>query len=122
MILLALKASISVLIFAIGMSATVSDVAYLWQRPALLGRSLLAMYVFVPLVAVLMALGLDLPWGTEVALVVLGICAGAPLLPRKLVKLGGNPTYIFSLIVTTSVLSIITVPAGLALLSRVRVV
>jgi len=118
-ILFALKASITVLIFAIGMSATTSDITYVWRRPVLLGKSLLAMYVIVPLVAVLMARGLDLPWGTGAALVVLGTCAGAPLLPKKLVKLGGNPTYIFSLIVATSILAIITVPAGLTLLGGV---
>ena len=88
--LVALKASIAALIFAIGMSATMSDVAYIWRRPVLLGKSLLAMYVIVPLSAALMARGLALPWGTEVALMVLAICAGAPLLPKKLVKLGGD--------------------------------
>jgi bile acid:Na+ symporter, BASS family len=116
-VLLVLKATIGVLIFAIGMTVTMSDVAYVWRRPVLLAKSLFAMYVVVPLVAVLMARGLDLPWGTGVALVVLGVCAGAPLLPKKLIKLGGNPTYILSLVVTTSILAIITVPAGLALLS-----
>jgi predicted Na+-dependent transporter len=118
---LLLKISIAVLIFGIGMSATASDVAYVWRRPALLGKSLLAMYIVVPLGAVLMARALDLPWGTKVALVVLAICAGAPLLPKKLVKLGGDPSYIFSLVVTTSLLAIVTVPAGLHVLSRYAV-
>lgn len=118
-ILFSLKASITALIFAIGLSATTSDIAYVWRRPVLLGKSLLAMYVVVPLVAVLMARGLELPWGTGAALVVLGTCAGAPLLPRKLVKLGGNPAYIFSLVVATSLLAILTVPAGLALLGGI---
>jgi len=116
--LFALKASIAALIFAIGMSATMSDIIYVWRRPLLLVKSLLAMYVIVPLLAVLMARGLDLPWGTEVALMVLAICAGAPLLPKKLIKLGGDPSYVFSLVVTTSLLAVVTVPAGLHVLSR----
>jgi BASS family bile acid:Na+ symporter len=118
MIILALRVSIAVLLFATGMSVTLKDVAWLWRRPVLLAKSVLAMYVVAPLIAVLMARALDLPRPTEVALVVLAICAGAPLLPRKLVKLGGDESYVFSLVVTTSLLAIVTVPASLHLLEE----
>jgi BASS family bile acid:Na+ symporter len=53
------------------------------------------------------------------ALVVLAICAGAPLLPKKLIKFGGDPSYVFSLIVTTSLLAIVTVPASLHFLAEI---
>jgi BASS family bile acid:Na+ symporter len=116
--LIALKLTIAALIFAIGLNAALSDVVWVWRRPLLLARSLLAMYVVIPVAAVLMTRVLDLPWGTEAALVVLAICAGAPLLPKKLAKLGGDPAYGFSLVVATSLLSIVTIPAGLQLLSH----
>ena len=69
MLLLVLKVSIAVLLFATGMSVTAKDVAWLWRRPVLLGKSILAMYVVAPVVAVLMARTLDLPRPTELALV-----------------------------------------------------
>ena len=115
--MLLLKASIAALIFAIGMAATTDDIVYLWRRPVLLAKSILAMYVVVPLVAVLMAWALDLPRSTELALVVLAVCAGAPLLPKKLIKAGGDPAYVFSLIVTTSLVAIVSVPVSLHLLA-----
>ena len=118
MLVLALKVSIAVLLFATGMSVTVKDVTWLWRRPVLLGKSALAMYVVAPVVAILMARTLDLPRPTEVTLVILAICAGAPLLPRKLIKLGGDAPYVFSLVVTTSLLAIVTVPASLHLLEK----
>ena len=118
MLLILLKASIAALIFAIGMTATTEDIVYLWRRPRLLLKSIIAMYVVMPAVAVLMARMLDLPPRTELALMVLAICAGAPLLPKKLIKFGGDPSYVFSLIVTTSILAILTVPASLYLLSE----
>jgi BASS family bile acid:Na+ symporter len=90
MLLILLKASIAALIFAIGMTATTEDIVYLWRRPALLLKSIIAMYVVMPAVAVLMARTFDLPPRTELALVVLVICAGAPLLPKKLIKFGGG--------------------------------
>jgi len=119
MLLILLKASIAVLIFAIGMTATTEDIVYLWRRPAQLLKSIIAMYIVMPAVAVLMARTFDLPPRTELALVVLAICAGAPLLPKKLIKLGGDPSFVFSLIVTTSLLAIVTVPASLYLLAEV---
>ena len=82
MLPLLLKVSIAGLILAIGMTATKDDIVYLWRRPVLLAKSLLAMYVVMPLVAILMARTLDLPRSTELALVVLAVCAGAPLLPK----------------------------------------
>lgn len=116
--MLLLKLSIAALILGIGMTATMDDVTYLWRRPVLLGKSLLAMYVAMPLVAALMARTLDLPRSTELGLVILAVCAGAPLLPKKLLKAGGDPAYVFSLIVTTSLLAIVTVPVSLHLLSH----
>jgi BASS family bile acid:Na+ symporter len=117
MLLIILKTSIATLILAIGMAAVTDDIVYLWRRPVLLVKSIIAMYVVMPAVAVLMSYVLDLPVRTELALVILAICAGAPLLPRKLIKFGGDPSYVFSLIVSTSLLAIVTVPASLHLLA-----
>ena len=83
----------------------------------MLVKSIIAMYVVVPTVAVLMARVFDLPERTELALVILAICAGAPLLPKNPIKFGGDPSYVFSLIVNTSLLAIVTVPASLHLLA-----
>lgn len=113
---LLLKTSIAALVFATGLNAAPDDIAWLWRRPALLLKAFLAMYVAVPLAAILMVRTLDLPSGTEIAIVVLAICAGAPLLPRKLVHYGGDPRYAISLVVATSLLAILAVPAWLHVL------
>jgi BASS family bile acid:Na+ symporter len=110
-----LKAAVAVIVFAIGMDSTLKDATYLWRRPRLLLRSLLAMYVLVPLTAVALVKLLTLPPGVEIALLVLAVSAGAPLLPRKLLGIGDG-VYIFSLVVTSSFLAIILVPAWLVLL------
>jgi BASS family bile acid:Na+ symporter len=82
-------------------------------------KSVTAMYVVMPAVSVLMVSVFELPARTELALVILAICAGAPLLPKKLIKFGGDPAYVFSLIVNTSLIAIITVPAFLHLLADI---
>jgi BASS family bile acid:Na+ symporter len=114
-LLLALKASIALLIFAVGLGSRLKDFSYLTQRPGVMLRSLLAMYVVVPLLALAAVQLLQLPPGVEIALLVLAISAGAPLLPRKLMRLG-NEEYVFSLVVISSLLAIVTVPAWLTVL------
>ncbi len=69
-----------------------------------------AMYVVVPIAVLLAVKALPLPVAVKTAMVVLAISAGAPLLPRKLMTLG-REGYVFSLIVTSSLLAVVAVPA-----------
>ena len=116
-LLLALKVSVGALIVAIGMGSTPADLGYLWRRPGLALRSFLAMYVLVPVAALLLVTTLPLSVGVKAALLVLAASAGAPLLPRKLSKFGGG-SYVVSLVVASSLLAIVFVPAWVAFLGR----
>ena len=71
--------------------------------------------VLVPLAALALVKVLTLPPGVEIGLLVLAVSAGAPLLPRKLLHIGDG-AYIFSLVVTSTLLAIVLVPAWLAAL------
>lgn len=113
-LLLLIKASVFGMVLAIGMRARWADVLYLWHRPGLLIRSLLAMYVLVPLVAFALVKLLPMTLSTKAALLVLAASAGAPLLPRKLAKVGEG-AYALSLVVISSFLATIVVPAWVAL-------
>jgi BASS family bile acid:Na+ symporter len=81
-------------------------------------RSLLAMYVLVPLAAVLLVRFLPLNAPVAAALLVLAVSAGAPLLPRKLSKVESG-SYPLSLVFVSSLLAIVLVPAGVYLLAQV---
>ena len=118
MLMLYLKLTIATLVFATGLSSSRKDLLWLWRRPVLLGRSFAAMYLCVPLIAVAIVSIFDLPWNTRVALLFLSISSGAPLLPKRLIWLGGDPAYVFSLVVATSLLAIVTVPLSLHLLGH----
>ena len=115
-LLLAVKLAIAAMILAIGMSSALSDLNYLWFRPKLLLRSLLAMYVVVPLVMLAIVDLFPIAPAVKAALLVLAVSAGAPLLPRKVSGIG-NGAYIFSLVVTSSLVAIVVVPAWIAFLS-----
>lgn len=114
-LLIVLKITVTIIIFGIGLDSTPYDAVRLFRQPALLLRSLLAMYVLVPLAAVGLVILLPLPPGAEAALLVLAVSSGAPLLPRKLLGIGDG-AFIFSLVVASSVLAVILVPLWLEML------
>ena len=114
-LLVLLKITVTVIVFGIGLDSTLRDAMRLFRHPGLLVRSVLAMYVLVPLAAVALVKMLPLAPGVEAGLLVLAVSAGAPLLPRKLLGIGDG-AYIFSLVVISSVLAIVLVPVWLALL------
>jgi BASS family bile acid:Na+ symporter len=88
----------------------------LLRQPGLLVRSLLAMYVLTPLAAVLLVRAFSAPLAVDIAVLLMAISAGAPALPKKLLKLGANPPYVYSLSVIAALLAIVTVPVSLAIL------
>lgn len=116
---LLLQGGLFMTVLALGSNATGEDVAYLWRRPALLARAFVAMYVVTPLVTLALLAVMPLPRPTQVALVLLAIAPSLPASPKNMLKLGANPAYVHSLLVSTSLLATFTVPASLAVLSAV---
>lgn len=104
-------------VFALGLHTSWKDVTYLFSKPGLFLRSILAMYVLTPLIAVLLAIAAPAPLKIKVAVLLMAISAGAPALPKKLLKLGANQQYVRSLSVNTTLLAIVTIPLSLAALS-----
>jgi predicted Na+-dependent transporter len=116
LLLTGLKLAVGLMILGIGLSATMGDLGLLWRRPRLLLRSLVAMYLLVPLAAGLLVKLLPITIPAKVALLVLAVSAGAPLLPRRLANFGSHG-YVFSLVVTSSLASIVLVPLSLGVLT-----
>lgn len=114
-LLVLIKVAVVALIVAIGMRSTKEQALFLLKRPSLLWRSVLAMYGLVPLAVFILVKLLPLKPGTEAALLVLAVSAGAPLLPRKL-RIEGDDGYIVSLVLVSSVLAVVLVPLWVVLL------
>lgn len=114
-ILLALQVSILATVFTFGLQATLDDVLYVVRRPSLLGRSLVAMLVIMPIVTVAMSQSFDLSRPVEIALVALALSPIPPLLPGKERKAGGNSRYGLGLMIVAGVLSMLTLPLSIYL-------
>jgi BASS family bile acid:Na+ symporter len=115
---LALQASILMTVFGFGLQATLADVLYLTRRPGLLARSLGAMFVVMPLIAVALATMFELRPSVEIAMIALAISPLPPILPGKETKAGGHSSYALGLMAIVALLSIAIVPIGLQILGR----
>jgi BASS family bile acid:Na+ symporter len=115
---LALQASVLLTVFAFGLQATLADVLHLTRRPLLLARSLGAMFLVMPVIAVALAKMFDLRPSVEIAMIALSISPMPPLLPGKQRKAGGDASYALGLLAIVGLVSIAVVPIGLQVLGR----
>ena len=91
---------------------------FLFRRPGLLLRSLLTMFVIMPVAALLLVRLFEAPRTVEIVLVALAISPIPPLLPRKFRKVGATTGYGLGLLTAASLLSIVIVPVMTQLLGR----
>jgi bile acid:Na+ symporter, BASS family len=118
LIVLVIQLSLVLLVFSIGLSATVGDVTYLFRRPKLLIRSLLSMNVVMPLFAAALAASFDLRPVVKGALVLLAVSPLPPIFPKKALKAGGGFSYTIGLLVAATLVAIVFIPLALELLQR----
>jgi bile acid:Na+ symporter, BASS family len=113
---LAIRLSIVLTVFALGLRGTMDDAANLLRRPGRLLRSMLAMNGVMPLVGAALAAEFALLPAVKIALVALAVSPVPPLLPRTQLKAGGQASYAIGLLVVAALLSVVFVPAAMALL------
>lgn len=118
-ILLVLKASVMLLVFGIGLSASREDVTFLFKRPGQLLRSFLSMNIVMPVLATAIALSFDLRPPVKLALVALSISPVPPLLPKRQAKAGARGGYAIGLLVAMALLALVFIPVAIAVLDLV---
>src|SRR5262247_635659 len=99
-------------VLAVGMRVAPADLRYLWDRPARLFRSLLAMIVVAPIVAVLACKVFSLHPAVVVALVTLAIAPVGAMFSQAMLPLvtPGHAAYARGLFFASTVLSVILTP------------
>jgi BASS family bile acid:Na+ symporter len=118
LIVLVLQVSVFCTVFGFGLDTTLADTLYLIRRPGLLARSLIAMFVIMPTVAIALAAAFEFKHVVEVALVALSISPVPPLLPKREGQAGGRRPYALGLMALLALLSIVLVPVALGVLKR----
>jgi bile acid:Na+ symporter, BASS family len=119
LIVLTLKFSIALNIFVLGLTATSRDATHVFRNPAKFLRAFLSMNVVMPLVAISLALALDLNQASRVVLIALSLSPVPPVLPKKALKAGGHENYAVGLLVAASVIAIVFIPLAVEIIERV---
>ncbi len=119
LVVVALQVSVFCMVFGFGLKTTTQDLSYLIRRPSLLVRSLLAVFVVMPIVAVLLAVLFDFELTVERALIALAVSPVPPLLPRKESKAGGDEHYALGLMAILALLAIVVTPLEIMILQSV---
>lgn len=119
LILLALKVSVFLIVFCLGLNADAHDGTYLFRRPGQLLRSLLSMNIVMPAFALLVAAAFRLSPALEIALIALAISPVPPVLPRKIFKAGGGAPYAVGLLAASSLFAILFIPSVLSVFGRI---
>jgi BASS family bile acid:Na+ symporter len=116
--LLGIKLSIVLAMFAHGLNATISEITYLFRRPAKFARSILAIDFIMPLFAFLVLAVTDLPGPVRLALAALSVSPVEFIMPKRQVQKGFVDKYFVGLLVAVSVIALAFVPLSVELLGR----
>ena len=118
-VILVLQASVVCTVFGFGLNTTTDDLTYLIRRPGLLVRSLLAVFVVMPVVAVLLSLLFDFGPTVERALIALALSPVPPLLPQKESKAGGDHNYALGLMAIVALMAMAVIPLEILILQGI---
>jgi len=112
-ILILMKVSVISVVFLLGIETTAKDITYLFRNYKQLVRSLIPMYIIMPIVAGIIVSLSNIDPVVKIALLALSVSPSAPRLPKRQLKLGANKSYVIGLLVAVSLLSIILIPITL---------
>jgi bile acid:Na+ symporter, BASS family len=112
---MALTVSVMLIVCSLGLKATLQEAAHRCQRQPQLIRSVLAMFVIMPVFAGILVHALALPPAIDIAFVALAVSPAPPVLPKKALAAGGTRSYVLGLFVAAAITSILFVPAAVEL-------
>ena len=114
---LIVQISLALVVASVGLQAHWRDLECAVKRPGLLLRSIVAVNLVVPLVAILMALLLPLAGPVKAGIVIMAVSPLAPFAPGKMLKVGAETSVAVGLYLALILLAVLIVPATFALLS-----
>ena len=114
-----LNISLFLVVFAIGLRASVRDATCLFRSPGELVRAFLALSVLMPLFVALLVFIFDLNPAVKMALVALSVAPVPTLLPMQTVKTQASVAYAIGVLIMGSVLAIVFVPLAMETIERV---
>jgi bile acid:Na+ symporter, BASS family len=116
---IAFKTSIFLTVLGFGLRVSAREALSMSRDRSRFVRSMLAMLVIMPAVAVFLAYSFDLHPAVKIALVGLAVSPVPPFWPKQSLKFGGDEPFTLGLLVATAALAIVVIPIWMEILQRI---
>ena len=119
-IVLGIKLSIALTMFAHGLNATMGEITYLFRHPRRFAKSILAIDLIMPLFVLSVLAVTDLPGPIRLALEALSVSPIELIFPKRHMRARGGDQYFVGLLVAVSLIALVFVPLSVEFLGKVR--
>lgn len=109
--------SLAGLVLAVGLNASREDLLYVLTRPKLLFRAILSVMVIPPIIAGVLIALLPIEPVVKAGIMLMAISPVPPLVPGKELGVGGRKNYAYGLYVAMALLTIVSVPIVIAIVT-----
>ena len=112
-------ATVFTVVFAIGLALDAAELRWAIRRPWLIARGLFAVFIVVPVAAVVVGDLLGLSRVAQVAVALMAVAPGAPVALRRSLESGGHRSAAVALQALVALLAIVTMPLSVQALNAI---
>jgi len=111
-------ATIFTVMLDVGLGVVLREFRWVWRHPGLVARSLFAVLIAVPALALLVCRLLGIPRPVEIGIVLMAISPGAPVALRRSLGAGGHRSFAPALQILLALIAVVSMPLSIAALDH----
>ena len=117
LILMLLQVILFTSVLTLGFKSTLSEPFFLFRHPRLFIRTFIAIYIVAPVLTAVILVLVPLPVDVKTGMILLAISPVATTLPHNMLILRANPPYVYSILISMSLIAVVMIPISLAILT-----
>jgi bile acid:Na+ symporter, BASS family len=117
LILMLLQVILFTSVLTLGFKSTLSEPFFLFRHPRLFIRTFIAIYIVAPVLTAVILVLVPLPVDVKTGVILLAISPVATTLPHNMLILRANPPYVYSILISMSLIAVVMIPISLAILT-----
>jgi bile acid:Na+ symporter, BASS family len=117
LILMLLQVVLFTSVLTLGFKARLSEPFFLFRHPSLFIRTFIAIYIVMPVLTAVILVLVPLHVDVKTGVILLAISPVATTLPHNMLILRANPAYVYSILISMSLIAVVMIPISLAILT-----
>ena len=115
---LAATATVFAVMFTLGLRIAIGEFRWVWQHPGLVARSLFAVLIAVPVLAIVVTRAFELERAVSIGIVLMSVAPGAPVALRRSLGAGGHRSFAPALQIMLALIAVASMPLSVAALNH----